>query len=154
MHRYTSGFALFYPYCCCMLVLFKTRKNLVWFFFLCVLTKHHKLNIPYIWEPKKKICCSDAWILFFVFGDAALCLRLKEVHIPSHTVVNSTVRFECHYDLDGQKLYSVKWYKELNEFYRYVPRDFPAATVFSLPGIHVNVQYKYKFKIYIFFLHF
>lgn len=81
------------------------------------------------------------WFLLFVSGDAALCLRLKEVHIPSHTVVNSTVRFECHYDLDGEALYSVKWYKELNEFYRYVPRDFPAAHVFSLPGIHVNVQY-------------
>lgn len=94
------------------------------------------------WRAKKKHWKWNFDILYFVSGDAALCLRLKEVHVPSHTVVNSTVRFECHYDLDGEALYSVKWYKELNEFYRYVPRDFPAAHVFSLPGIHVNVQYK------------
>lgn len=48
---------------------------------------------------------------------------------------------ECHYDLDGEALYSVKWYKDGNEFYRYVPRDMPPAQVFPLQGVLVDVSY-------------
>lgn len=44
------------------------------------------------------------------FSDFILSLRLTEVRIPNHTVRNSTARLECHYDMDGEELYSVKWY--------------------------------------------
>lgn len=67
-------------------------------------------------------------------------LRLTEVRIPNHTVRDSAARLECHYDLDGEALYSVKWYKDGNEFYRYVPRDMPPAQVFPLPGVSVDVS--------------
>ena len=53
---------------------------------------------------------------------------------------NSTARLECHYNLDGEALYSVKWYKDGHEFYRYVPRDMPPAQVFELAGISVEVS--------------
>lgn len=53
---------------------------------------------------------------------------------------DSFARLECHYDLDGEALYSVKWYKDGNEFYRYVPRDMPPAQVFPLPGVSVDVS--------------
>lgn len=53
---------------------------------------------------------------------------------------NTTVRLGCKYDLDGDVLYSVKWYKDGNEFYRYVPRDMPPALVFPLNGINVDVS--------------
>ncbi|KAJ6649673.1 hypothetical protein Bhyg_04912 [Pseudolycoriella hygida] len=69
----------------------------------------------------------------FSFG-----LRLTEVRIPNHTVRDSSARLECHFDLDGEALYSVKWYKDGNEFYRYVPRDMPPAQVFILPGVSVD----------------
>jgi hypothetical protein len=42
--------------------------------------------------------------------------------------------------LDDEILYSVKWYKDGNEFYRYVPRDMPPAQVFPLPGVTVDVR--------------
>lgn len=71
----------------------------------------------------------------FSFG-----LRLTEVRIPNHTVRDSSARLECHFDLDGEALYSVKWYKDGNEFYRYVPRDMPPAQVFILPGVSVDVS--------------
>lgn len=69
-------------------------------------------------------------------------LHLQELRIPSHAVRNSNVRLECHFELDGETLYSVKWYKDGNEFYRYVPRDMPPAQVFPLPGVTVNVSIK------------
>lgn len=46
----------------------------------------------------------------------------------------------CKFDLDGESLYSVKWYKDGFEFYRYVPRDMPPGQVFPLPGVDVEVS--------------
>lgn len=75
-------------------------------------------------------------------------LRLSEVRIPNHTVRHNAARLECYYDLDGEALYSVKWYKDGNEFYRYVPRDMPPAQVFQLPGVSVDVSFiSIKFKL-------
>lgn len=65
---------------------------------------------------------------------------MTEVRIPNHVIRESSVRLECHFDLNGEALYSVKWYKDGNEFYRYVPRDMPPAQVFDLPGILVDVS--------------
>uniref|UniRef100_A0A1A9WUQ8 Ig-like domain-containing protein n=1 Tax=Glossina brevipalpis TaxID=37001 RepID=A0A1A9WUQ8_9MUSC len=66
-------------------------------------------------------------------------LRLIEVRIPSYVIKDSMAQLECLYDLDGEALYSVKWYKDGNEFYRYVPKDIPPAQTFHLPGISVDV---------------
>uniref|UniRef100_A0A1B0DBD3 Ig-like domain-containing protein n=1 Tax=Phlebotomus papatasi TaxID=29031 RepID=A0A1B0DBD3_PHLPP len=74
-------------------------------------------------------------------GDSNDSLRLTEVRIPNHIVRDSFARLECHYDLDGEALYSVKWYKDGNEFYRYVPRNMPPAHVFTLPGISIDSLY-------------
>lgn len=68
------------------------------------------------------------------------CLRLVQLRVPSYTVRDNPARLECLYDLDGESLYSVKWYKDGNEFYRYVPRDMPPAQLFPLPGVSVNVS--------------
>lgn len=84
------------------------------------------------------------FLFLFCFSEFIWCLRLTEVRIPNHTVKNSSARLECHYDLDGEALYSVKWYKDGNEFYRYVPRDMPPAQVFELAGINVDVSTKTK----------
>lgn len=83
---------------------------------------------------------------FFLFAEFTWCLRLKEVRIPNHTVRDTTARLECHYDLDGEALYSVKWYKDGNEFYRYVPRDDPPVQIFPLQGVRIDVSiFYYRF---------
>lgn len=64
------------------------------------------------------------------------------MRIPNHVVRNNTVRLECHFDMNGEALYSVKWYKDGYEFYRYVPRDHPPAQVFDQNGVYVNVRRK------------
>ncbi|VEN62298.1 unnamed protein product, partial [Callosobruchus maculatus] len=67
-------------------------------------------------------------------------LRLTDLRIPSHAVRNQSVKLECYFDLDGETLYSVKWYKDGNEFFRYVPRDMPPTQSFSLPGVTVDMH--------------
>ncbi|XP_033149751.1 uncharacterized protein LOC108594562 isoform X1 [Drosophila busckii] len=81
-----------------------------------------------------------ALLLFAIFKDFTCGLRLVEVRIPPYVVKGGSVQLECLYDLDGEALYSVKWYKDGNEFYRYVPRDNPPAQTFRLPGVAVDLH--------------
>ncbi|RZF44486.1 hypothetical protein LSTR_LSTR002259 [Laodelphax striatellus] len=79
-------------------------------------------------------------LIVCLWTQGASGLRLTEVRIAHHTVRGNATVLECEFDLQGETLYSVKWYKDGNEFYRYVPRDNPPAQVFPLPGVHVDVD--------------
>ncbi|XP_015607941.1 uncharacterized protein LOC107273862 [Cephus cinctus] len=79
-------------------------------------------------------------ILAFLIPLGADALRMMEVMIPQHVIRGQNVRLECNFNLDRESLYSVKWYKDGNEFYRYVPRDMPPVLVFSLPGVTVDIH--------------
>ncbi|XP_060531633.1 uncharacterized protein LOC132705194 [Cylas formicarius] len=76
--------------------------------------------------------------LFTIQG--VITLEFLELRIPSHAIRNQNVKLECHFDLDGEILYSVKWYKDGNEFFRYVPRDMPPTQSFPLPGVTVDLH--------------
>ena len=65
---------------------------------------------------------------------------MTALQIPQHVVLNETVRMQCNFNLDKELLYSVKWYKDGHEFYRYVPRDVPMVQTFRVPGVNVNVS--------------
>lgn len=41
---------------------------------------------------------------------------------------------------EGETLYSVKWYKDNEEFYRYVPRAHPPQHSYKVDGIRVDVS--------------
>lgn len=56
-----------------------------------------------------------------------------------------TLHLECNYDLENALLYSIKWYFENDEFYRYVPKESPPTRVFPLRGVIVDVSLFYLF---------
>ena len=60
--------------------------------------------------------------------------------MPPHRVVGEKARLICKFDMEGDILYSVKWYKDDLEFYRFVPNDRPKLQVFPQEGIHVDVS--------------
>lgn len=60
---------------------------------------------------------------------------MLELIVPQHAVLGQNVSLECNFNLDGEKLYSVKWYKDGNEFYRFVPQEKPPVLVFLHPGV-------------------
>uniref|UniRef100_A0A1B6DEL1 Ig-like domain-containing protein n=2 Tax=Clastoptera arizonana TaxID=38151 RepID=A0A1B6DEL1_9HEMI len=69
-----------------------------------------------------------------------VCLKLNQVRIDQHTVRGNNTVLQCNYDLQGETLYSVKWYKDGNEFFRFLPRDNPPAQIFTLPGVIVDMD--------------
>ena len=44
--------------------------------------------------------------------------------------------------MQGDSLYSVKWYRNGQEFYRHIPTDRPQTVVFKQPGLIVDVSTK------------
>nr|CAI5866405.1 unnamed protein product [Callosobruchus analis] len=61
-----------------------------------------------------------------------------------------TVTLQCRFDIEGEPLYTLKWYKGGKEFYRYIPKEMPNTQVFTVPGITVDVSYS---NLYIAFNH-
>lgn len=65
---------------------------------------------------------------------------MQTLKVPKYTVRGQNIILECRYHLGIDTLYSVKWYKDGYEFYRYVPRDTPPAQVFQQPGVYIDVS--------------
>ncbi|XP_053680534.1 uncharacterized protein LOC128731437 [Anopheles nili] len=106
-----------------------------------------------------------------------LCLKLKTVRIPAYKVRFDTALLECHYELNGQrkghgylgegnrrhhgyqsdylgeqyeeqeKLYSIKWYKDNEEFYRYVPSASQPIKSYKIEGIRVDPNHSDGTKV-------
>lgn len=62
------------------------------------------------------------------------------LNVPRAVRVGHSVTLGCDYDLEDAPLYSVKWYRDNDEFYRYVPKEEPPTRVFTLPGLNVDVS--------------
>lgn len=68
-------------------------------------------------------------------------LRNVNILVPAAVKKGDNVLLTCTYDLEGDILYSVKWYKGRREFYRYTPKENPAMKIFSITGITVEVSF-------------
>uniref|UniRef100_A0A182N6Z9 C2-set_2 domain-containing protein n=1 Tax=Anopheles dirus TaxID=7168 RepID=A0A182N6Z9_9DIPT len=104
-------------------------------------------------------------------------LKLKTVRIPPYKFRSETALLECHYELNGQrkghgalngnnrrhhtyqsdylsepyeeeeKLYSIKWYKDNEEFYRYVPSASQPIKSYKIDGIRVDPNHSDGTKV-------
>ena len=55
-------------------------------------------------------------------SSVAESLKLYRVHVPHYRLEKEDALLECDYELGNARLYAVKWYKDNEEFFRYVPR--------------------------------
>ena len=77
---------------------------------------------------------------FDVFAGLASGLTLKSITVPPHKVIGDKAKLTCKFDMGLDTLYSVKWYKDDLEFYRFVPNDRPRLQVFAQKGVNVDVS--------------
>jgi len=82
--------------------------------------------------------------LLSVLPEHSWSIKIERVEVPRHPVVGGRADLVCPYILETDRkgqtesLYSVKWYKDRHEFYRYVPKDKPRSQVFNVAWITVD----------------
>ncbi|XP_032788040.1 uncharacterized protein LOC116925436 [Daphnia magna] len=66
-------------------------------------------------------------------------LKLLQVQVPTEVERGRSAVLGCRFEMEGDTLYSVKWYKGGKEFFRVVPKDNPPAQTFNVEGVQVNL---------------
>lgn len=81
-----------------------------------------------------------SWKTPFLFVSESLLLRIIRVSVPPYRIRGQVAILECDYELDNDGLYSVKWYRDNEEFYRYMPKFDPPKHAYKLDGVKVDVS--------------
>lgn len=66
--------------------------------------------------------------------------------MPEAVAVGDTVTLSCDYDLESAALYSVRWYFDADEFYRYVATENPPGVGFPSNELDVDVSWQFWIK--------
>ncbi|XP_015910876.1 cell adhesion molecule 2 [Parasteatoda tepidariorum] len=67
-------------------------------------------------------------------------LKINMLHVPTPVLIGDSVLLKCVFELGNETLYAVKWYKNMGEFYRYVPAADPPLKTLSQSGIEVDMS--------------
>lgn len=89
-----------------------------------------------------RYCIIDALIIIMILfiSLGALGIQITFVKVPELKASGDSAILHCEYDLEGDVLYSLKWYKGDHEIFRYIPKDSPPSQFFNIPGIYVDVS--------------
>lgn len=77
--------------------------------------------------------------LFIIVPDVR-ALTNMQIRVPEAVKRGDSVTLECDYDLESAALYTIKWYRNEEEFYRFVPKESPPSQAFSVPHVTVDVS--------------
>ncbi|XP_063827380.1 uncharacterized protein LOC135076843 [Ostrinia nubilalis] len=77
---------------------------------------------------------------FISYFKVSICLRVIGVSVPPFKQRGEAATLTCDYELEGGKLYSVKWYRDHEEFYRFMPKLRPPQRAHSLDGVTVDLD--------------
>ncbi|CAG2177015.1 unnamed protein product, partial [Oppiella nova] len=64
-------------------------------------------------------------------------LTVKNLVVPPTVFVGQSVKLSCNYELNGDRLSTIKWLKDDKEFYRYGPKGLIAH--YTMPGIDIDL---------------
>ncbi|XP_070492393.1 uncharacterized protein beat-Ib [Chironomus tepperi] len=79
-------------------------------------------------------------LCLFLAADISVGLRDVRVTIPTAIKRGDNALLICNYDMEGDSLYSIKWYKGKREFYRYTPKEPQSIKTFPVAGINVETS--------------
>ncbi|XP_017784956.1 PREDICTED: uncharacterized protein LOC108568403 [Nicrophorus vespilloides] len=85
----------------------------------------------------RKGCFSELFycslLVLSVFHSEAV--KLTNLSAPAVIDFRDELRLECQFDMGDEQLYAVKWYKDEQEFFRYVPNHQPHVITFPVFGV-------------------
>ncbi|RZC39892.1 uncharacterized protein BDFB_008794, partial [Asbolus verrucosus] len=59
------------------------------------------------------------------------------MNAPLVADLREEMELDCHFDMGTEELYAVKWYKDDQEFFRYIPSRQARTMSFPVPGVHL-----------------
>lgn len=77
---------------------------------------------------------------YFFAGHESVGLRLTNMTAPSIQDPRHEMQLYCKFDMGGEDLYAVKWYKDDHEFYRYAPSGPTNYVQYPVPGVTVDTN--------------
>ncbi|XP_014230615.1 uncharacterized protein LOC106654959 [Trichogramma pretiosum] len=81
-----------------------------------------------------------AGLVSLLLINGATSLKNLKIIAPERVRVGDSALLTCSYDLEDAQLYTIKWYFEDEEFFRYVPKKDPPHVTFPVRSIQVNVS--------------
>ncbi|XP_046642780.1 uncharacterized protein LOC124327815 [Daphnia pulicaria] len=74
-----------------------------------------------------------------VFFTGVNCLQITDFLVPLAAKVGEDRQLSCQYQLgSNETLYFLRWYKDGNEFFRYMPKETPAQRVYNVSGVRIK----------------
>lgn len=65
-----------------------------------------------------------------------------EFSVPVAVKVGEDHELVCEYQLNSaETLYFLRWYKDGNEFFRYMPKETPAHRTYNVSGVRIKVTF-------------
>ncbi|XP_030761923.1 uncharacterized protein LOC115886779 [Sitophilus oryzae] len=77
--------------------------------------------------------------LFSLYRETS-SLKSMVIKVPEAVKSGDTVTLKCEYDLENVALYSIKWYWNDEEFYRYIPKESPPFKAFPVKLVNVDLS--------------
>jgi hypothetical protein len=90
------------------------------------------------------------WLLLLLcfvnrFAENTGKLQVHHFQVPDPFILGSSSNLFCNYSWtnpvrEQRPIYSIKWYKENQEFFRFIPSEEPAMVSFDKDGIFVDIS--------------
>lgn len=80
--------------------------------------------------------------LFVILLNEYSCLKNVTVTIPKAVIRGATGTLKCNYNLEDEALYTMKWYRNNREFYRFTPREKPQMKTFPIADVPLQISNK------------
>ncbi|XP_013790485.1 cell adhesion molecule 2-like, partial [Limulus polyphemus] len=86
-------------------------------------------------ERGLRLACPDCKMRI----QGSVCLQFIDIEVNSVVQKGDPLWLNCTFDQESDDLYSVKWYKNSVEFYRYLPKEQPQAQSYDQPGVYIDM---------------
>ncbi|RLU22482.1 hypothetical protein DMN91_004760 [Ooceraea biroi] len=68
-------------------------------------------------------------------------LKLQHIRVPTYLLSGENAFLECGYDLETEKLYAISWYKDQEEFYKFIARGETNKHSYPVAGVKVDYRH-------------
>ncbi|XP_050680604.1 uncharacterized protein LOC126976347 isoform X2 [Leptidea sinapis] len=64
--------------------------------------------------------------------------KITQLKVPLYADPRRAAELSCQFEMNDHRLHSVKWYRDLNEIFRYNPSQKPTIRLFNVTGVIVE----------------